>query len=105
MLTGNRLFEGETISQTLADVLHAPIDLGKLPADTPPAIRELLRRCLDRDLQTRLRDIGEARIAIDRPQEAAPAVSVPVERKRRVLPWAVALEESLRRRRRYVTEG
>jgi serine/threonine-protein kinase len=91
MLTGNRLFEGETISHTLADVLRAPIDFGKLPADTPPAIRELLRRCLDRDVKTRLRDIGEARIAIDRPREAAPVVSVPVERKRRVLPWAVAL--------------
>ena len=35
MLTGNRLFEGETISHTLADVLRAPIDFGKLPADTP----------------------------------------------------------------------
>ena len=55
MLTGNRLFEGETISHTLADVLRAPIDFGKLPADTPLAIRELLRRCLDRDVKTRLR--------------------------------------------------
>src|SRR6516165_556629 len=54
-------------------------------------MRELLRRCLDRDVKTRLRDIGEARIAVDRPREAAPVVSVPVEGKRRVLPWAVAL--------------
>jgi serine/threonine-protein kinase len=91
MLTGHRLFEGETISHTLADVLRAPIDFSKLPADTPPTIREVLRRCLDRDVKTRLRDIGEARIAVDRPREAAPVVSVPVEGKRRVLPWAVAL--------------
>jgi serine/threonine-protein kinase len=42
-------------------------------------------------VKTRLRDIGEARIAIDRPREAAVAASVTVERKRRVLPWAVAL--------------
>ena len=55
MLTGNLLFEGETISHTLADVLRAPIDFGKLPADTPPAIRELLRRCLDRDTAARYR--------------------------------------------------
>jgi len=49
MLTGRRLFEGgETISYTLADVLRAPIDLSKLPANTPAAIRDLLSRCLDR---------------------------------------------------------
>jgi hypothetical protein len=64
MLTGQRLFDGETISHTLADVLRAPIDFDKLPKETPRAIRELLKRCLDRDAKTRLRDIGEARIAI-----------------------------------------
>ena len=46
MLTGRRLFDGETISHTLADVLRAEIDFGKLPGDTPTSIRELLRRCL-----------------------------------------------------------
>ena len=64
MLAGHRLFDGETISHTLADVLRAPIDLSPLPADTPPFVRELLRRCLDRNPATRLRDIGEARIAL-----------------------------------------
>src|SRR5215469_7957152 len=59
MLTGRRMFEGETISHTLADVLRAEIDLGKLPKETPQPIRDLLRRCLDRDVRRRLRDIGE----------------------------------------------
>jgi Tol biopolymer transport system component len=72
LLTGRRLFEGETIPHTLADVLRAPIELSGLPATTPPAVRELLRRCLDRDPRTRLRDIGEARIALQNPP-AAPA--------------------------------
>ena len=54
------------MSHTLADVLRAPIDFDPLPAQTPAPIRELLRRCLDRDLKTRLRDIGEARIAIQK---------------------------------------
>jgi serine/threonine protein kinase len=63
MLTGHRLFEGDTITQTLADVLRGPIDFEKLPRETPAAIRTLLRRCLDRDPKTRLRDIGEARVA------------------------------------------
>ena len=65
MLTGRRLFDGESVSHTLADVLRAPLDFAALPADTPPAIRELLRRCLERDTKNRLRDIGEARVAID----------------------------------------
>jgi len=38
MLTGAKLFEGETVSHTLADVLRAPIDVGKLPRETAPAI-------------------------------------------------------------------
>jgi serine/threonine protein kinase/Tol biopolymer transport system component len=66
MLSGKRLFEGETVSHTLADVLRADIDVGKLPAGTPAPIRDLVARCLDRDLKSRLRDIGEARIAIQR---------------------------------------
>jgi serine/threonine protein kinase/Tol biopolymer transport system component len=66
MLTAKRLFEGETISHTLADVLRAEIDFAKLSRSTPLPIRELLKRCLDRDLKTRLRDIGEARIAIQK---------------------------------------
>ncbi len=66
MLTGKRLFEGETVSHTIAEVLQAEINFDKLPASTPAAIRDLLRRCLDRDVKTRLRDIGEARIAIQK---------------------------------------
>ena len=64
VLTGQRLFDGETISHTLADVLKGQIDFGRLPKDTPRAVRDLLRRCLERDVKMRLRDIGEARIAI-----------------------------------------
>jgi serine/threonine protein kinase len=79
MLTGTRLFDGETVSHTLADVLRAPIDFEKLPRDTPSAIRGMLRRCLDRDTRTRLRDIGEARVAIEThlAGPAAPAAPPP----------------------------
>jgi len=65
MLTGKRLFEAETISHTLADVLRLPIAFDKLPAEWPRSIRNLLRRCLDRNVQNRLRDIGEARIFLE----------------------------------------
>jgi hypothetical protein len=69
MLTGQRLFHGETVSDTLAAVLRAEIEWETLPAGTSPAIRRLLERCLERDPKRRLRDVGEARIAM----EEAPA--------------------------------
>ena len=69
MLTGKRLFHGETVSDTLAAVLRADIDWETLPGGTPPAIQRLLKRCLERDPKRRLRDVGEARIAM----EEAPA--------------------------------
>jgi hypothetical protein len=61
MLTGRRLFEGATVSDTLAAVLREEIDLGALPAGTPRPLRRLLARCLERDPKQRLRDIGDAR--------------------------------------------
>jgi serine/threonine-protein kinase len=65
MLSGKRLFAGETISHTLADVLRAPIELDDLPETVDPRIRKLIKRCLDRDRLQRLRDIGEARIVLE----------------------------------------
>ncbi len=62
LLTGTVLFQGETISHTLASVLKDRIDFA-IP-QAPPPIRSLLARCLNRDPKERLRDIGEARIAI-----------------------------------------
>ena len=67
MLTGQRLFAGETVSDTLADVLRAPIGYERLPANTPPHVRHLLERCLQRDPKLRLRDIGEARLMLADP--------------------------------------
>jgi Tol biopolymer transport system component len=65
MLTGRSLFAGETVSDVLAGVLKTDVDFTSLPAPTPPAIRQLLRRCLERNPKNRLRDIGDARLAID----------------------------------------
>jgi serine/threonine-protein kinase len=65
MLTGRQLFEGETISDTLAAVLRAEISLDGLPAGTPAEVRRLLARCLDRDPRRRLRDAGELRVAAE----------------------------------------
>ena len=65
MLTGKLLFPGEDTTDVLAAVLRQEIDLSGLPSETPAGIRRLLTRCLDRDVKRRLRDIGEARVAIE----------------------------------------
>ncbi len=64
MLTGRKLFEGETVTDVLAAVLTREPDLTALPGGTPPALRRLLGRCLERSPKNRLRDIGEARIVL-----------------------------------------
>jgi serine/threonine-protein kinase len=69
MLSGQQTFSGETLTDTLAAVVRAEPDWGALPTATPSAIRRLLRRCLTKDPRQRLRDIGEARIAIERISE------------------------------------
>ena len=67
MLTGRRLFDGETVSDVMVAVMTAPVDLASLPADVPSRVRELIARCLERDPRRRLRDIGEARVALESP--------------------------------------
>ncbi len=61
MLSGWRLFRGDTISDVLAAILTAEPDWSRLPAQTPPRVRDLLARCLKKDANERLRDIGDAR--------------------------------------------
>jgi hypothetical protein len=65
MLTGRRLFDGETVTDTLAEVLKREIELRALPADTPASVRRLLARALERDPKKRLRDIGDAIVELD----------------------------------------
>ena len=92
MLSGRRLFEGETVSDVLAAVLKTEPRWSLLPADTPPGVRALLRRCLERDPRQRLRDIGEARIALE-PGAGPGSTRVQPEARvsswRRALPWAL----------------
>jgi Tol biopolymer transport system component len=99
LLTGRRAFEGETVSDTLAELLKTDPDLDRLPAETPSRLRRLFERCTRKDPRSRLRDIGDARVAleeiIDNPEEpiaAAAASTGEAERMqrgplRRLLPW------------------
>jgi len=72
MLTGRRLFTGETVSDVLAAVLRQNPDLDALTSGIPTRLRWLVARCLDRDPRNRLQHIGEARITLD-PQRTQPA--------------------------------
>ena len=97
MLTGQRLFTGETVSHVLAKVLERDIDFSVLPTPTPAPIRRLLRRCLERKPKRRLSDVGEA---LSHLEEAATAPTeepsgtplAPVVQPagwRQALPWAL----------------
>lgn len=74
VLTGSKLFSGETLSDTLAAVLRQEVDWRMLPERTPAAVRRLLARCLQRDPKRRLRDIGDARIVVDEALSGEPPV-------------------------------
>jgi eukaryotic-like serine/threonine-protein kinase len=96
MLCGRQLYSGELPSDLLAAVILKDPDWEPLPAGTPPRIRELLQRCLRKDPKMRLRDIGDARIAIDeylaKPDAPAAAIATPAVSagSRRIPMWLVA---------------
>jgi serine/threonine protein kinase len=88
-LTGKRVFEGETVTETLAAILTRETEWERVAAK----VRPLLRRCLERDPKKRLRDIGEAMAWIESAPESAPA-------KRPWLAWIWAATATLLFRRR-----
>ena len=96
MLTGQTVYAGKTMSDTLAGILAREPEWETLPDDVPPVIRNLLDRCLQKEIGDRLQAIGEARIAVAgyladpeaaRAQGATVAYA-PQPTWRRVLPWA-----------------
>jgi len=98
MLTGRLAFGGETVTDTLASVIKSDPDWSLLPAGNHPAIRKLLRRCLQKDAKQRLQAIGEARIAIeemiaggDGETGFVPPSPPSLPMWRQMLPWAAGL--------------
>jgi serine/threonine-protein kinase len=87
MLTGRHLFHSETVSDTLAGVLKTDPDWKTLPCETPASIRRLLQHCLERDRKRRLRDIGDALVELDAPEQL---VTSPPAHSRK-WPWVAAL--------------
>ncbi len=96
MLTGRSPFGvGETVSDSIAAILTREPDWHALPAVTPPSIRRLLRRCLQKDVHRRLSHIADARLELDDAavDEAVAATgSVRVSPGwRPLVPWAIAV--------------
>jgi Tol biopolymer transport system component len=100
MLTGKKPFDGETVTDALAAVVRGEPDWSLLPANTPPAMRNLLQRSLKKEAKQRLQAIGDARIVIEEtisggfsspfpPHEAGGREET--TRLQRVLPWATTL--------------
>ena len=65
MLTGKLAFDGESRSDIVVAILEKEPDWSLLPADTPPSVRRLIRRCLHKDVRRRFRDIGDARLELE----------------------------------------
>src|SRR5215831_7641889 len=66
MVTGKRLFQGETMTDLLAAVVTAEPDFERIPVK----VRRLLQRCLEKDPKKRLRDIGDAMALVEEPTPA-----------------------------------
>jgi serine/threonine-protein kinase len=95
MLSARRVFEGETMTDTLVSVLEHDPDWSQLPGRTPAALRKLLQRCLIKNPKDRLQAIGDARTLIEEvianpsaQAETAEPKAYPLWKK--ALPWAVA---------------
>jgi serine/threonine-protein kinase len=92
MLTGARLFGGESVQRVMAKVLERDVDLGAVPPATPASIRRLLRRCLERDPKRRLHHIADARVEIDEALSGGPEVVASVVASRPAyLTWGLAV--------------
>ena len=87
MLTGASPFAGETASDSIGAVLHKSFDLDRLPTETPPHVRRVLERCLQRDKSQRYRDIGDARLDLLSP---LPDASTPETHRRSIMPLVAA---------------
>jgi Tol biopolymer transport system component len=76
MLTGRRAFGGEDITDTMTAVLRDAPDWSAVPAGTPAHVVRVVRRCLDKDVRQRLRDIGDARLELSGTGEESGPVRV-----------------------------
>src|SRR5262245_9583365 len=84
LITGEALFHGEDVSDTLAAVIRKEPDFTRVPTE----VRRLLKACLEKDQKNRLRDIGDVwRLLDPAPREARDDRAA---RRASALPWVIA---------------
>jgi Tol biopolymer transport system component len=97
MLAGGRVFAGTDITDSLAAVLRSDPEWSLLPTATPTPVRRLLRRCLEKETHSRLRDIGDARLELEEVSveeadgEHAATVDRQPSRWAQAIPWGLAV--------------
>src|SRR5216683_1888456 len=83
LLTGKHAFDGEDTTEILAAVVKSEPDWNRLPTTIPPAVRMLLKRCLQKDRTLRLRDAGDVRIelieALTAPSSMSQSIAAPAK--------------------------
>jgi eukaryotic-like serine/threonine-protein kinase len=90
-LTGRIVYEGETITETLAAILKGEPDWSLLPAGLPSHVVNVLQRCLQKDPGNRFRDIGDVRLELEKPLVAeTKAYAKTRVSKREIAAWAAA---------------
>jgi eukaryotic-like serine/threonine-protein kinase len=95
MLTGRAPFPGATLTETIAAVLEREPTWAALPAQTPAALRVLLRRCLQKDAHRRLHDIADARIELEEISTDSPEAGAKPEPQSRPRGAAIAAAVTL----------
>jgi len=90
MLAGRRAFDGDDVSEVLASVIKGEVRWEALPAATPPIVRHVLERCLEKDPRRRLRDIGDALFDLEAGSQLGPDAGPPVPAGSDRLPWLIA---------------
>ena len=63
-ISGKKAFDGESVTDVLANVIHKDVPCEALPAETPWRVRDVLRRCLVKDAGQRFHDVADARIEL-----------------------------------------
>jgi hypothetical protein len=93
MLTGQRAFPGDEVTEVIASVLAREPDWTRLPAETP-ALNACVRRCLQQDPKQRFGDMQSVRLALDGAfdsgREASSADARPASRRSAMIAWVVA---------------
>jgi len=90
MLTGQRAFDGETVTDILGAIVKSEPDWNALPRTVPPHVRRLLKRCLQKDRRHRLRDAGAVALELEEPGDDLNAGSKPASTFNRAAAWFLA---------------